>query len=242
MAGTFPAFLCLKAERNMRNLSVFVDESGDFGKYQTISPYYIVTLLFHDQDVNIKESVDKLNAAVAPFNILTRTVHAGPLIRRESEYRNMFVEERRHIFHKLFHFVRTANITYQPLIVEKKNMPDGLALTAALSKKLSAFLFSNLPYFQQYDKVIVYYDNGQMELTSILVTLFNAVLNNVEFRKVQPADYKLFQAADLLCTLELLALKADSSALSQSELVFFKSPKNFRKIYLKPIRKKIFPR
>ena len=225
----------------MRNLSVFVDESGDFGKYQTQSPYYIVTLLFHDQDVEIEESIGKLNAAIAPFNIPTRTVHAGPLIRRECDYRNMFVEERRRIFHKLFHFVRTANITYQPLIVEKKNMPGALALTAALSKKLSAFLFANLPFFQQYDRVIVYYDNGQMELTSILVALFNAVLNDVEFRKVQPADYKLFQASDLLCTLELLALKAERKTLSQSELVFFTSRQNFRKIYLKPIRKKMFP-
>jgi len=225
----------------MRNLSVFVDESGDFGRYQPQSPYYILTLLFHDQDVDIKESVNKLNAAVAPFNIMTRTVHAGPLIRRESEYRNIFVEERRRIFHKLFHFVRTSNIAYQPLVVERKKTPDALALNAALSKKLSAFLFDNLSFFQQYDRIIIYYDNGQMELTRILVALFNAILNNVEFRKVRPADYKLFQAADLLCTMELLALKADSNSLSQSELVFFTSRQILCKVYLKPIRKKKFP-
>lgn len=33
----------------MREISVFVDESGDFGEYEKHSPYYIVTMVFHDQ-------------------------------------------------------------------------------------------------------------------------------------------------------------------------------------------------
>ncbi len=234
-------FLCLKASENVRILSVFVDESGDFGKYQPQSPFYIVTLLLHDQNDEIAEGVGKLNKTIAAFAIPTRTIHAGPLIRRESEYRDMSVEERRRIFHKLFQFTRTVPITYHPIIVEKKNLTDSLELNAAISKRLSAFLFGNLPYLLAYDRVIVYYDNGQMELTNILVALFNAVLSNVEFRKVKPADYKLFQAADLLCTLELLALKAETKTLSQSENVFFMSYRALRKTYLKPIRKNCSP-
>lgn len=30
----------------MNDLSIFVDESGDFGKYARHSPYYIVTMVF----------------------------------------------------------------------------------------------------------------------------------------------------------------------------------------------------
>jgi hypothetical protein len=217
-----------------------VDESGDFGKYQHRSPYYIVTLLFHDQSFEIAEGVSKLNEVIAPFAIPTHTIHAGPLIRRESDYRNISMEERRQIFFKLFHFTRTVPVTYHPLIVEKKNLLDALELNAALSKRLSAFLFNNLQYLLAYDRVIVYYDNGQMELTSILVALFNAILNNVEFRKVKPADYRLFQAADLLCTLELLDLKAESKTLSQSEIAFFTSPRKLQRTFIKVIRKKLF--
>ena len=33
----------------MRELSIFVDESGDFGEYEKHSPYYIVSMVFHDQ-------------------------------------------------------------------------------------------------------------------------------------------------------------------------------------------------
>lgn len=35
----------------MRELSIFVDESGDWGEYKHHSPYYIITFVFHNQDV-----------------------------------------------------------------------------------------------------------------------------------------------------------------------------------------------
>jgi len=122
--------------------------------------------------------------------------------------------------------------------VEKKQLQHEFDLLIRLSKSLFAFLRERQAFFQGYDRVIVYYDHGQNELTSILVNIFGATLNNVEFRKVIPADYKLFQAADMLCTLELLALKAESKTLSRSELAFFSSARDFYKSYLNAIRRK----
>ena len=34
----------------MGKLSIFVDESGDFGAYSVRSAYYIVSMIFHEQD------------------------------------------------------------------------------------------------------------------------------------------------------------------------------------------------
>lgn len=70
----------------------------------------------------------------------------------------------------------------------------------------------------------------------LLIQLTNAIYSNVEFRKVQPIDYKLFQVADLLCTMELLSLKAE--AFSKSERDFFHSVREFKKNYLKPLLRK----
>jgi hypothetical protein len=94
--------------------------------------------------------------------------------------------------------------------------------------------------FMQYERIVVYYDYGQMELTKILVSVFNTILNNVEYRKVIPANYKLFQAADMLCTLELLSIKAERRTLSKSELLFFSSERDLHKSYLKAIFRKRF--
>ena len=45
----------------MKELSIFIDESGDFGEYEKHSPYYIVTMIFHDQAADISEDISKLD-------------------------------------------------------------------------------------------------------------------------------------------------------------------------------------
>lgn len=45
----------------MKELSVFIDESGDFGEYDDQSPYYIITMVFHDQSIHIDEEINKLD-------------------------------------------------------------------------------------------------------------------------------------------------------------------------------------
>ena len=39
----------------MRELSVFIDESGDFGPYAPHSPFYLIALLFHDQSIDLSK-------------------------------------------------------------------------------------------------------------------------------------------------------------------------------------------
>lgn len=77
-----------------------------------------------------------------------------------------------------------------------------------------------------------------MEVTRILSSVFNALLENVEFRKVIPADYRLFQVADLICTLKLTELKMENHLLSKSEIYFFNDERTLKKNYLKPLSKK----
>ena len=36
-----------------RTLSCFIDESGDFGPYEPHSPYYVVSVVLHDQNPNL---------------------------------------------------------------------------------------------------------------------------------------------------------------------------------------------
>ena len=46
----------------MRELSIFVDESGDFGPCAKRSPFYIITMIFHDQTKDISEDISKLES------------------------------------------------------------------------------------------------------------------------------------------------------------------------------------
>ena len=46
----------------MKDLSIFVDESGDFGEYAKHSPFYIITLILHDQSQDISGDIAKLRS------------------------------------------------------------------------------------------------------------------------------------------------------------------------------------
>lgn len=72
----------------MRILSCFVDESGDFGEFSKHSPYYIITMILHDQNNSIEDKVHKLDAELSDLGFNNHVVHTEPLIRREEDYIN----------------------------------------------------------------------------------------------------------------------------------------------------------
>ena len=219
---------------------MFIDESGDFGAYELHSPFYIVTLVFHDQSKDITKNIEILDSKIRNYGMPKYTIHTAPLIRREDEFFNLSLFDRKRIFNAIYNFARTSKISYHSIIVEKKQCVSEYDLVFMLTKQLSAFINKHLTAFMNYDRIVCYYDYGQRELTHIIITAFNTALNNVEIRKVAPVNYKLFQAADMLCTMELVSLKADKKILSKSELLFFTSERDFNKSYMNAILQKRF--
>ncbi len=221
-----------------RRLSIFIDESGDFGEYAAHSPYYLVTMVLHDQKVNIADRISAFYEHLKNKGYEKHAIHAGPLIRRESIYSNDLMEDRKRLFNALFHFVRGLDLHYNFILIKKSECSDVIHLTSKVSKAIADSLRRNRTYWEQFEEIVIYYDNGQIELTKILTSVFNTLFSNVEFRKVQPKDYILFQVADLICTLELVAKKFEEKTPSKWEIEFFGSERTFKKDYLKSILKK----
>ena len=220
-------------------LSIFIDESGDFGEYDYRSPYYMVGMVLHDQQIDISSDIKALDLKISDLGFPPHAIHVGPIIRKESIYdRYDDPENRRRLLNALYHFTRKLDIKYLCPYVKKAECSDFIQLNAKLSREISIQIRNNYEYFNSFDNIIVYYDNGQNELTKILTSVFNALFTNVEFRRVKPSDYKLFQVADLICTWELLALKADDKSFTKSENEMFGSSKEFMKNRYKLIKKK----
>ena len=224
----------------MKELSIFVDESGDFGNYLHYCPYYIVLLVFHDQSIDITSDINRLDDKLIHSKFPDGPVHTGPLIRNEGVYKRLTLQERRFLFNALYYFIKNANISYIPIIVEKKQLDSRFDLHRRINKHLSNFLKDNLDVFLSCERIVIYYDNGQMDLTKILASAFDTIIGDVEFKKAVPIKYKLSQAADMLCTLELLSIKSERKSLSNSELLFFKSAKELNKSYLRGIQHKLY--
>ena len=222
-------------------LSIFVDESGDFGTYSQHSPYYIVTMVFHNQESKITEQIQKLDQEILSLGYEKDfVIHTAPLIRKEEMFSSVSPNERRALFTKLFYFVIKSDIHYKTFIFEKRQFENVLKLEGRMAKEISQFIRGNQDFFQSFESVILYYDNGQYELNRILNTVLATELSLYDVRKVLPKDYKLFQAADLICTLQLLSLKCDRHELSRSEQLIFHNERELKKQFLKPIRKKKF--
>ena len=225
----------------MSKLSIFVDESGDFGCYQKHAPYYIVTMVLHDQNIDITEEIKKLDISLERLGYSDgQAIHTEPLIRREEPYQEYLPNERRAIFSRLYYFTLNCDIKYKSFVFRKSEFDDIFKLEARMARELSKFIRENLSYFQDYEKVILYYDNGQHELNRILNTVLETELADYEMRKVMPNDYKLFQVADLICTLELMEQKMRDKDLSRSEQLLFHSKRDLKKDFLKGIHKKEF--
>ena len=222
----------------MSELSVFIDESGDFGPYERHAPYYIITLVFHNQSFDISEQIKHLKRHLVEQGFAeNHAIHSAPLIRRERDYSNMDLTSRRKLFRSLFTFMRLCDISYKSFAFKKRELSDHDQMVSRISREVSAFLKDHLAFLQSFDRVIVYYDNGQKEITNLVNTLFNAFLE-AEVRKVSPSDYSLFQAADMFCTLALLEEKLENEGLSNSEKEFFVSIRDLKKNYLKPANMK----
>ena len=220
-------------------LSIFVDESGDFGTFCAHSPYYLVALIFHEQNVDISHNIESLDEHIKNLGYSKHNIHIGPLIRRELVYTNDLMENRKKLFNALFNFARKINFHYTYTLIKKSECNGILSLIDRQSKAILEQLRVNQQYLASFDKIIVYYDNGQVELTKILISIFYSLFSNVEFRKVRPKDYKLFQVADLVCAMELLAKKAENNSFTHSEMEFFGGIRDFKKNYYKWIKKKL---
>ena len=228
---------------NKKILSIFVDESGTFQYPDPDSRFYIVGMVLHDQDFdimplvrNLDQNVDRLGLDADAF-----TFHAGPLIRKEKGYTFFNRHFRGRVFDRMMTFARKAEFRYHCLSVDKKFVTSSLQIASRLQKSLVEFLGSQHDVLNAVDKVKVYYDCGQTPITNLLHQTFSSSLAcPVEFAQgVKPENYKLFQLADLICTLHLIELKIrNGERMSSSEFKFFGSPRMFERNVLRKIKGK----
>jgi len=217
-------------------LSCFVDESGDFGEYDPRCPYYMVTAVLHDQSISIDKQLIGIEKYLTNLGYPHHALHAGPLLRRESDYENLTMEERKKLFNLLFNLTRKLPIKFFCAKVKKADCMDSDELDAKLTKAIIAEITRAKAYWDSFDKIIIYYDNGQKALKRVLNITFNSLFNDVDVRRVQPADYRLFQIADLICTLELTLAKFEAGTPSKSEIAFFHGIHDFKKEYWRKIK------
>ncbi len=139
----------------LRELSVFIDESGDMGKFSQNNEFYIATMVFHQQNNDISAQIKVLDDFLYQNNLTKSAIHCAPLIRREKDYKTTDIFLRQKIFKQIFNFARTVDISYKTITIDKKIIKERCDIIKHISFELENFLVKNLSYFQSFDTVII---------------------------------------------------------------------------------------
>ena len=223
-------------------LSIFIDEAGDYGTFDISvkdfsDRFYIVTLVFHEQNHSIEKQLNFLKNRLEQKEFNFPMIHCGPLIRKEPPFKGYKSEEIKSILFDLVCFIKNIDINYYPIIIDKTLCKDRDGIEKALTTEINELINYRYHYFSNFSKINIYYDNGQRLVSNVINKTFECELSNTDRRVISPKDYRLFQVADLICTFILLELKRQRFHFSSSESRIFTN-KEFKKVFLGPILKK----
>ena len=222
-------------------LSIFVDESGRFQFPERESPYYIVSLVMHEQRILIDGLIAELDRHFAEMRLSNVCFHAGPLIRQKNAFAIMDWSFRNKIFRRMLAFANKLDFQYHCLTVEKRFIDSKEQIVSHLQHDMDIFFDILVGAHPEFSRFKVYYDCGQTPVTNMLRSTFRPRPGlDIEFAQaVRPEQYKLFQVADMIATLKLVELKIEhGEPMTESEYKFFGGVRNFKRNYLRFVKAK----
>lgn len=222
----------------MKRLNIFVDETGEFGFGDGASELYGVSFTFHEQDVDIMPELNKLNDRLDRIGY-TNMIHMADLIMRREDYKNFNIAMRKSIFNAIYQFSRRISVKYKTIIIDKKYTDNGRILRQRLSLEINNMVKEHEKYFSKFDQIVMYYDNGQEVLGTILDAIFSRYEGFEHRVDFDHKEKRLFQVSDMLTYIDKYDYKyKNKMSFTKSEKYFF----NFEEIrrILKELNKKRF--
>lgn len=213
----------------IKRLNIFIDESGDFGFVKGSSDLYAVSFTLHESSDSIQSELKYLNERLKKLNY-EGMIHLAYLVAKRGDYSHFDLEKRKSIFWAIFYFSNRVKVKLKTIIIDKKYINKKMQLNMALAREIGQFVNDNREYLESFDKIVIYYDNGQETLATILDTIF-AINPKVE-RKVEfdHTNKRLFQVSDMLTVIDKLDYKRKNNIpFTNAEKFFFKG-KDFRHI------------
>ena len=222
----------------MQRLNIFVDETGEFGFGKNSSLLYGISFTFHEQRLDISSELIKLNERLNRIGY-TKMIHMADLIMRRGDYSNFDVKIRKSIFNAIYQFSRKIPVKYHTIIVDKRYTNNSRILKQQISIEINNMIKEHAAYFNKFDKIVLYYDNGQETLGTILDSIFlryDGFVHKIDFNH---NEKRLFQVSDMLTYIDKYEYKyKNKMSFTNGEKYFF-SVEEIRKI-LKELNKKRF--
>ena len=205
----------------IKRLNIFIDESGDFGFVDGSSELYGVSFTIHESKDSITNDLEYLNNRLKKANY-DGMIHLADLVAKRGDYSHFNLKQRKDIFWSIFYFSKRVKVKIHTIIVDKKFKNNKVQLNRELAVEINNFFEVIKDYMNEFEKVVIYYDNGQEALGAIIDTLL-ITRSNVEHRiEFNHKEKRLFQVSDMLTFIDKIVYKHNHNiALTKAEKYFF---------------------
>lgn len=220
----------------MKILSIYVDETGDFGPYNSNTPIYGVSFVLCGDLDRCGCYLEKFNRRIKNKKQDDFALHAGPLIRNEGPYVGLNREDRVELFDIGYDLLLESPVKLLTTFARKT---ETKVTEQEIAKSISRVIFDNLSFFRSFDEINIYYDNGQTQLRGLILGIFSANFLKFNLILAKQNEHPFMQLADICSTLLLLDFKTKEGNLTKSEIEFFGGRRNLKKVYLSSFRKKM---
>ena len=223
----------------MERLNLHIDEAGN----QDLSEgLYLVAVVLHDHKDNVVEPIQSYEGRLRYAGLQDIPFHGKDLLHGHGAYETTSTGVRKRMLTQFARLVRSLPIEYFVLRYSKDETHDRRELEARIRRDLASLVFDHLSYFQRFETISVYYDDGQKVLSIALHDSLEYVLasNVADYRDADHSARRLLQVADYVCTVERALMAYNNGMQTKTHERFFGSRRNFMQSYMKQLARKRF--
>lgn len=218
-------------------LNLHIDETGN----QDLSEgRYLVAVVLHEHDADIATPIKTYEGRLRQAGLEDVPFHGKDLLHGNEAYQHVSVGDRKRLLTQFARLVRSLPVTYVTLRYDVADTHSQEELEARIRRDLAALVFDHLDYFQSFDSIAVYYDDGQHAVSAALHDALDFVLarNVADYRDADHGARRLLRAADYICTVERAAMAYDAGLQTRTHERFFGSRRSFMQSYMKQLVRK----
>lgn len=220
-------------------LNLHIDETGN----QDLSEgRYLVAVVLHDHSADIEDAIARYRSRLSGAGLPDVPFYGKDLLHGNEGYANVSPGDRKRLLTQFSRFVRELPISFFALRYDGATVHNRSELEARLRRDLALLIFDSLSYFQAFDAIAVYYDNGQGAVSAALHDALDFVLakNVADYRHADPNARRLLQVADYVCTVLRVSEDYDAGRQSKTHERFFGNRRNFTQSFKKQLDRKAF--
>ncbi len=221
----------------VKRLNLHIDESGN----QDLSEgRYLLTVVLHDHSEDVDDVIGRYKARLAAAGLPDVPFHGKDLLHGNEGYATVSPGDRKRLLTQFARLVRELPISFFTLHYDTAIVHDKGELEARIRRDLASLVFDKLAFFQGFDVIAVYYDNGQGVVSAALHDALDFVLakNVADYRDADYDARRLLQVADYVCTVERIAEDYDAGRQSKTHERFFGNRRDFMQSFKKQLGRK----